>query len=52
MASLIIFICLCAFMFAAGYQWRKMREHPMAARPDTAPAPTREALWNDMLRKI
>jgi len=25
-ASLILFICLIAFMFQAGYQWRKYEE--------------------------
>ena len=52
MASLFIFICLSAFMFAAGYQWRKMGEHHAAFASDPALGETREALWQGMLRKI
>ncbi len=52
MTSLIIFLCLSAFMFAAGYQWRKMREHTDAVASDPAQGVTRETLWQGMLRKI
>ena len=52
MASLIIFLCLSAFMFAAGYHWRKMKEHHDAAASQPAYGNTRESLWQEMLRKI
>ena len=51
-ASLIILLCLCAFMFAAGYEWRKIGEHRGTTAPDGATVVARDAVWRGMLSKI
>ena len=50
MASLILFICLIAFMFQAGYQWRKYEEI-QASRPPADSVPSSVSL-DSMVGKL
>ncbi len=51
LASLIIFLSFSCFMFAAGYQWRKLDESRVPTRSDDRAAP-RETAWDGMLGKL
>ncbi len=52
MASLIIFLSFSAFMFAAGYNWRKLRHDYSRLSHTSGPTPPQEAVWDGMIGKI
>ena len=52
MASLIIFVCFSAFMFAAGYHWRNLREDYGRLSHPSGPVPPRQATWDSMVVQL
>jgi hypothetical protein len=52
-ASLILFICLIAFMFQAGYQWRKYEETQAGTpSPDSADTSSSSMRLDSMVGKL
>ena len=52
MASLIIFLCFSAFMFAAGYHWRKLRSEYSRLSHPRGPVPPQGTVWDGMIGKL
>ncbi len=52
MASLIVFLCFAAFMFAAGYHWRNLRQDYSRLSHTSGPVPPRGAVWDGMVGKL